>query len=809
MNTYFKMSIMALIPIVASILFYLLDTKTSFNKIKYRYKQLILGVAFGIIAICNTEFGVNIDGATMNVRDAAPICAGLLFGAPAGIISGIVGGVERFFAVYWGAGEVTQIACCISTIIAGFVSAILRKYLFENKRPGHISGLMIAIIIEVSHMMILFFINTENINVAYSIVAQCSIPMITLNGLSVLGANFSITLFENKFKKKNKEPKFLSQIFQNHLFVCFALAFLATFSFSYIMQTQLALKETENILHLNIEDIKNSINDEANNNLLKVTKIIVKDIEEADDIDITQLLKMADKYEASEINIINEDGIIETSSIPAYINYNMNYDKQSAEFLVLLDGKTTTYIQKYQQTAIDSDIYRKYVGVALQQGGFVQVGYNYEQFQNCVRNNVIGATKNRHIGENGSIIITNNNYEIISDQNDNYEVPLSSTGINIENKEIKQSQIFTDTVNGVPSYCVYLSTDGYYAIATMPVSEALFSRNIYIYLTIFMELLIFGILFILVYFLIKKHIVNNIQNVNTSLGEITNGNMDVVVNVRKNKEFDSLSNDINTMVDTMKKYIAEEAARINRELEFAHKIQYAALPRELPTNSNEYNFEIFATMDAAKEVGGDFYDYYLLPNNKLAFLIADVSGKGIPAAMFMMTAKTMIKNLAEAGFESADILTIANKKLCENNDADMFVTVWIGILDLNSGLLEYSNAGHNPPLICYKNNNFEFLKGKSGLVLAGMEGIKYKKNELQLSAGDEIFLYTDGVTEAVNKDNQLYGDNRLLNILNQNKNTNSKTLCKKIKNDVDLFAGKTPQFDDITMLFLRYKGGEQ
>lgn len=808
MNTYLRMSIMAIVPIVASILLFIIDTNTSFIKIKYKNKQLIFGIVFGIIAICNTEFGIDICGATMNVRDAAPICAGLLFGAPAGIIAGFMGGIERFFAVYWGAGEVTQIACCVSTIIAGFVSAILRKYLFENKRAGRISSLIITIIIEVFHMMILFFINTENMNVAYLIVAQCSIPMITFNGLAVLGANFSISLFENKFKKKHKEPKLLSQIFQNNLFVCFALAFLATFSFSYVIQTQLAIKETENILQLNIDDIKNSINDEANNNLLKVTKIIVKDIEENDDININQLLKMTDKYEVAEINIINEEGIIETSSIPAYINYNMNYGKQSAEFLVLLDGKTTTYIQKYQQTALDSDIYRKYVGVALKNGGFVQVGYNYEQFQSSVRNNVIDATKNRHIGKNGSIIITNNNYEIISDKNDNYEVPLSSTGINIQNEDIKQSQIFTETVNGTLSYCLYLSTDGYYAIATMPVSEALFSRNIYIYLTIFMELFIFGILFILVYFLIKKHIVNNIQKVNTSLGEITNGNMDIVVDVRKNKEFDSLSDDINTMVNTMKKYIAEETARIDRELEFAHKIQYSALPREIPANSNEYNFEIFAIMDAAKEVGGDFYDYYLLSNNKLAFLIADVSGKGIPAAMFMMTAKTMIKNLAESGYEVQDILTIANKKLCENNDADMFVTVWIGILDLESGLLEYSNAGHNPPLICYKDGSFEFLKGKSGLVLAGMEGIKYKKNQLQLSANDEIFLYTDGITEAVNDDNQLYGNKRLLNILNQNKKTNSKTLCKRIKNDVDLFAGKAPQFDDITMLFLRYKGGE-
>ena len=214
-------------------------------------------------------------------------------------------------------------------------------------------------------------------------------------------------------------------------------------------------------------------------------------------------------------------------------------------------------------------------------------------------------------------------------------------------------------------------------------------------------------------------------------------------------------------------------------------------------------------MDAAKEVGGDFYDYYLLGEDKLAILIADVSGKGIPAAMFMMTAKTLIKSLAEAGYEVDEILTLANKKLCENNDADMFVTVWIGILDLNTGKLEFANAGHNPPLIRQNGEDFEFLKARAGLVLAGMDGIKYRKNEIQLSAGDEIYLYTDGVTEAVDKNNNLYGEVRLQNFLNNNKGTDAQKLCTLVKENVDSFAGEVPQFDDITMLFLRFKGGEE
>ncbi len=174
--------------------------------------------------------------------------------------------------------------------------------------------------------------------------------------------------------------------------------------------------------------------------------------------------------------------------------------------------------------------------------------------------------------------------------------------------------------------------------------------------------------------------------------------------------------------------------------------------------------------------------------------------KGIPAAMFMMKAKTIIKDLAESGMELSEIFTKANEKLCENNDAGMFVTAWMGILDLKTGIMKFANAGHNPPLIEHSNGKFEYMKARSGMLLAGMEGIKYKKNELQLMPGDRIYLYTDGVTEATDSNTELYGEERLLNLVNSLGTVNTQQLCGLIKNDVDKFVGEAPQFDDITML---------
>ena len=253
------------------------------------------------------------------------------------------------------------------------------------------------------------------------------------------------------------------------------------------------------------------------------------------------------------------------------------------------------------------------------------------------------------------------------------------------------------------------------------------------------------------------------------------------------------------------KELTESTARIGAELELAEKIQSDMLPTIFPTFSGQKEFDIYASITTAREVGGDFYDFFMIDDDHLAIIIADVSGKGIPAAMFMMTAKTTIKDYALTNNSTSEIYTIVNDRLCENNEAEMFATSWIGILNIRTMIMQYTNAGHNYPVLMRKGKPCEFLTDKHGLFLAGLEGTQYTQSEIQLASGDRLLLYTDGVTEAHSKDNAIYGEDRLKKLINDTADEPGETVLSRILDDVNRFADGADQFDDITMTFLIIK----
>ncbi|MEG1431254.1 MAG: PP2C family protein-serine/threonine phosphatase, partial [Oscillospiraceae bacterium] len=206
-----------------------------------------------------------------------------------------------------------------------------------------------------------------------------------------------------------------------------------------------------------------------------------------------------------------------------------------------------------------------------------------------------------------------------------------------------------------------------------------------------------------------------------------------------------------------------------------------------------------------KEVGGDFYDFFLLDDDRLALVMADVSGKGVPAALFMVIAKTLLKNVAQTGLSPKQVLEKVNNQLCVGNDAEMFVTVWLGVMEISTGKLVAANAGHEFPVIKRADGDYQLIRDKHGFVLSGMEGSRYTEYELQLDPGDKLFLYTDGVPEATDANNELFGNDRMLESLNRHKDENCESLLHNVKLDVENFVGSAPQFDDITMLSLERK----
>lgn len=282
------------------------------------------------------------------------------------------------------------------------------------------------------------------------------------------------------------------------------------------------------------------------------------------------------------------------------------------------------------------------------------------------------------------------------------------------------------------------------------------------------------------------------------------------LNIRSNDEIGRLAGavvkmerDINEYIDNIAKVTAEKE-RIGAELNVATQIQASMMPGIYPDFADQPAFEIAALMQPAKEVGGDFYDFFFVDENHLAIVMADVSGKGVPAALFMVIGKTLIKDHTQPGRNLGEVLGEVNNILCESNSENLFITAFVGVLDLTTGEFPYVNAGHELPFICHE-GSFEAHRIEPGFVLAGLEDMRYQAGCFMLAEGDKLFQYTDGVTEATNAGNHLYGMQRLYDILNRNSDGSPEEILRAVKGDIDEFVGDAPQFDDITMLCLTFK----
>jgi len=310
------------------------------------------------------------------------------------------------------------------------------------------------------------------------------------------------------------------------------------------------------------------------------------------------------------------------------------------------------------------------------------------------------------------------------------------------------------------------------------------------------------------YLLISKLINAPIKRLTSDVSQLALGNLDIHIETNSKDELSLLAETFNKMTDDLKESIEEnyrehaEKERISAELRIATEIQDSMLPHIFPPFPDRTEFDIYASMLPAKEVGGDFYDFYFIDKNNLVIVIADASGKGIPASLFMVITKTLIKNCSSCK-KPKGLMETVNKKLCENNKASMFVTAIVGFYNIPTGKFVYVNAGHNPPLIKKHNGNYEFIRTKPSLVLAWMKDANYEEKEIILEPNDVLYLYTDGVTEAMNANSELFSESRLLEALNKNKNLPPKELLKAIKQEVDIFADGTEQADDITMVALK------
>lgn len=664
------------------------------------WHKIAVGLIFGLFSVLATHFGTDYNDMILNVRDLGPLAAGLFFDPVSGIIAGLIGGAERYFAgTFLGLGAFTTTACSLSTCLAGFFSAILRGVLFENRRPPTTIFFFIGAVMEVFHMYAVLITNRHSMVMAFYVVKNCAVPMILSSGIGLAFCSFLIKQLSGEnngrvpFSDREHTPV-TKQFHRWLLIVTIFIVFVNTIT-DYELRTRAAFQETSQSLMLLADDCKRLFID------------------------------MADDPERA-------------AELMPYVAMAMSYN---ATYLVF-----------------DSD------------------------------RNVIAGLYSR---EAGMPTVSESDYTLLSSQ--------------AEKPPFKAAPEY---YGGTDTLCIvkHLDNDIYLMVGWR--YDAIYSiRQNQMYENILSDILLFTALFILISLLLERIVVRNLKSVNASLQKIIGGDLGERVTARSSAEFSLLSDDINQTVTTLKGYIDESEKRMEEELRLASFIQESALPHVFKYPRDD--IEIYALMKPARQVGGDFYDFFFTDVDRLVLVIADVSGKGIPAAMFMMRAKTAIVNSARAGKSPADILYEVNNVLCEGNEAEMFVTVWIGIIDLGTGLMKCANAGHEYPAVCRSGSGYELLRDKHSLVLAAMEDVPMSEYTLHMKPGDRIFVYTDGVPEAINRQNEQYGTDRLVARLHTLSTTTEKLTLETVYDDIKAFAGSAEQFDDITMLGFTYCGKEQ
>lgn len=355
------------------------------------------------------------------------------------------------------------------------------------------------------------------------------------------------------------------------------------------------------------------------------------------------------------------------------------------------------------------------------------------------------------------------------------------------------------------------------ALSSVDISMEKINRDIYrfVWTAVSIAGLAMFVSIIAYYYYIRRIVIRPAEVLHDAASALIKNDMDDLENfsirVKTGDEFEELADAFQFMTVELSEYIKNltvvtaERERIGAELDVATQIQSSMLPCIFPAFPDRREFDIYATMNPAKEVGGDFYDFFMVDERHLAIVMADVSGKGVPAALFMVIGKTLIKDHTQPGRDLGEVFTEVNDLLCEANSEGLFITAFEGVLDLVTGEFQFVNAGHEIPFICKSDGFYEPYKIRAGFVLAGMEGIRYKAGTMQLEPGDKIFQYTDGITEAMNSRNELYGMKRLEETLRKNVHKAPMELLPEVKADIDSFVGSAVQFDDITMLCLEYR----
>lgn len=554
----------------------------------------------------------------------------------------------------------------------------------------------------------------------------------------------------------------VGRMLTNPLVISVAIAFaIATFVF-WRLALRSARRVAEDTLQTAASDMRNTIDDCVDQPLFFIGNAICRHYGSPDALHPEDVADVMGRYNIDELNVVDSRGIVVAGAI-ADLGYDMSSNPKSAEFNQLLSG-LTTYSQDFRGAIENPSLRRKYIGVAFPPPakGYVQIGFSEARVKDDIDYWFKDLARGRHVGESGFYVVA----KAETGEIDSCGVPLpesadtlAAIGFDVTAAPANGKTFFLATLCGIDCLCLTEELGFHRVITALPLDEV----NLGITKTVCgLGVLLAAVLLLVSLFMTR----------------------------------------LSDLVASLQKFITTEKGRQEKEFALARVVQVSSLPLDFPDNGF---IRIFAKMMTAKEVGGDFYDFYRLPGGKQLVLVADVSGKGISAALFMMKARAIIKACVFAKTDLAEAIADANGRLARHNDAEMFVTAWIAAIDLATGEVEYVNAGHNPPLVKRADGSVEWIRSRSSLVLAAMEGASYEIQKLKLDPGDGLFLYTDGVTEAMNRSGELFGEARLERVLG----TAGERYVSDVEQAIHDFADGAEQSDDITMLAFDFHKAER
>ena len=712
-------------------------------------RHWLIGVIFGVLAIAADPLFLYLKDWGGLVRDAPPIAAALYFGPVAGIVAGAIAAVWSNIFPSQAASVVNLWLCPFATMITALYASAVRRWFFDSKRPALVPAVVVVAFGEITHLAVDAFSNTASmsliVGIGYEAVRDEIIAYVVITVLVALACRAGLGWRQN----------FLSGM--SAAMVAFAIGF-GAFSWYEIRQ---AFANVNAVVEDAQRRLDHDIDDQLGLVMHCAADSIIESMKTARAETVERMQECVDYHGVDVISVVGADGVALASNYKTVLGWDFKSVPETEEFMVLTNSASSFVKQRFRHSVSNPELVAKYIGVRFPDGsGFIQLGYMRSRLERQFDKFFFPMLVDMSVGKSGYYVVASTTGLIAADAAGHRDlVGKTVKEIGLERPsdgEQAPSENFTARVLGQVSRCRCIDIGDWRVYCVVPFVDEFDSAIIAIFFV--------GVLLLVVCMAFQV----------------------VGQRFRQARE----------KIDLLR---ANEDARRLKDLGLAQTIQHSALPSRFP---EEDDFRIYARMDAAKEVGGDFYDFFSLPTGEIAFLVADVSGKSVPGAMFMMQAKMVLRScLFGPGDALATAVAEANARLCENNTAEMFVTAWIGAYDRKTHVVRFVNAGHNPPLVKRADGSVEWVRTRPKPPLAAIEIAKYSIETLQLGKGDTILLYTDGVTEATNAGLELYGEKRLEAALI----ASDDKMVDAIREDVDRFAAGTEQADDITMLALDVK----